>query len=386
MIYLYMEIEKGEKGARPRISLYLEKEVTHRIDDMRLLMTFNGGNMDSIPEFTDMIDALILFAYADSYPEVNEIFLKKFTSEKNNEPGQFSDTEEFRSYYEIFKEVEAPKYDIQTGYEAKLYNLKDPYRALIERSITSIKKTTGLAIDYSNFIKKSIDFVFGSSTPPWLKWLFFKYIYIGSLYNFSPATSIKFGKFKTFNRPLLEEITPLELKEIKLLNSDSKVLGELVTILVETRAKKPEKQYDFLINELKTKKNLLKSILWDFNYSDAFYGFTYSSIYLLAPFKNIISFIEETSVGNKVNELLKGIYEEKDNNSNIFKKQTKRKAFLTENLEDFILAAADFHWLAQLVFEHNVNEASDLIKIIDEIEDTNNYIMKMINENNTFST
>jgi len=84
-----MEIEKGEKGARPRISLYLEKEVTHRIDDMRLLMAFNGGNMDSIPEFTDMIDALILFAYAYSYPEVKEIFLKEFISEKIMNLGNF---------------------------------------------------------------------------------------------------------------------------------------------------------------------------------------------------------------------------------------------------------------------------------------------------------
>jgi len=378
-----MEIEKGEKEPRPRISLYLEKEVTHKIDDMRLLMTFNGGNMDSIPEFTDMIDALILFAYAYSYPEVKEIFLKKFISEKNNEPGQFSDTEEFRSYYEIFKELEAPKYDIQTGYEAKLYNLKDPYRDLIERSITSIKKTTGLTIDYSNFIKKSIDFVFGSSAPPGLKWLFFEYIYIGSLYNFSPATSIKLG---SFNGPLFKEITPLELKEIKLLNSDLKVFDELLTILGDAEAKKPEKQYDFLVNELKAKKNLLKSILWDFNYSDAFYGYTYSSMYLLVSFKSIISFIEEINFGNKVNEILKGIYEEKDDNSNIFKKQTKRKTVLMGNLEDYISTLGRFHLLAQLIFKNNVNETSDLLKIMDEIEDANNYVMRFINKNNTFST
>jgi len=362
-----MEIEKGEKEPRPRISLYLEKEVTHRIDDMRLLMTFNGGNMDSIPEFTDMIDALIVFAYRFSYPELQENFLKKFVSEKNSDHEQSVNEEEFSSYYEIFKEVEAPKYDIQTGYEAKLYNLKDPYRDLIERSITNIKNTTGLTVDYSTFIKKSIDFVFGHSASFLLKWAFFKYIYIGGLYNLSPATSLKFALLNK-NDYTFKEITPLEIKQIKLLNSDSRIITELIKILREIKDQDSKKQFDFLVDKFLRQKNSLKSILWNFNYVDAFFGYVYSVIYLIGSFKSIISFMEEIALTNKINDILSSTSKYEFTDASKGKMKMKKEADITGHLTSFIKDLQRFHTIAYSSLQFNVTDIEDLNKIENELE------------------
>ena len=367
MIYPNMEIEKGEKEPRPRISLYLEKEVTHRIDDMRLLMTFNGGNMDSIPEFTDMIDALIVFAYRFSYPELQENFLKKFVSEKNSDHEQSVNEEEFSSYYEIFKEVEALKYDIQTGYEAKLYNLKDPYRDLIERSITNIKNTTGLTVDYSTFIKKSIDFVFGHSASFLLKWAFFKYIYIGGLYNLSPATSLKFALLNK-NDYTFKEITPLEIKQIKLLNSDSRIITELIKILREIKDQDSKKQFDFLVDKFLRQKNSLKSILWNFNYVDAFFGYVYSVIYLIGSFKSIISFMEEIALTNKINDILSSTSKYEFTDASKGKMKMKKEADITGHLTSFIKDLQRFHTIAYSSLQFNVTDIEDLNKIENELE------------------
>jgi len=362
-----MENEKEEKELKPRISLYLEKEKIREIDDMRLLMAFNGGNMDSIPEFTDMIDALIVFAYRFSYPELQENFLKKFVSEKSSDHEQSVNKEEFSSYYEIFKEVEAPKYDIQTGYEAKLYNLKDPYRDLIERSITSIKNTAGLTVDYSTFIKKSIDFVFGHSASFLLRWAFFKYIYIGGLYNLSPATSLKFALLNK-NDYTFKEITPLEIKQIKLLNSDSRIITELIRILGEIKDQDSRKQFDFLVDKFLKQKSSLKSILWNFNYVDAFFGYVYSVIYIVGSFKNIISFMEEIGLNDRINDILRSESLYKFTDASKGKIKMKKEADITGHLTSFIKDLQKFHSIAYSSLQFNVTDIGDLNKIVNELE------------------
>jgi len=362
-----MENEKEERELRPRISLYLEKEKIREIDDMRLLMVFNGGNMDSIPEFTDMIDALVVFAYRFSYPELQENFLKKFVSEKNSDHEQSVNEEEFSSYYEIFKEVEAPKYDIQTGYEAKLYNLKDPYRALIERSITSIKNTAGLTVDYSSFIKKSIDFVFESSASFLLKWDFFKYIYIGGLYNLSPATSLKFALLNK-NDYTFQEIAPLEIKQIKLLNSDSQIITELIRILREIKDKDDKKQFKFLLSKLLEQKDSLKSILWNFNYVDAFFGYVYSLIYLVSSFKSIIGFMEEIGLNDRINDILSSESLYKFTDASKGKTKMKKEAKITWALTEFIKDLQRFHTIAYSSLQFNVTDIGDFNKIVNELE------------------
>jgi len=372
-----VEIEKEEKGARSRISLYIEKEKIKQIDDMRLLMALNGGNMESIPEFTDMIDALIILSYVLSYPKIEERFLKQFTSEKNYNSWKYEE-EEPNLFYEIMEEqTGAKKYEAPAGYIARMYSLKDKYRELIDRSIINIKETTGLTVNYSEFIKKSIEFVLDPSLFSPVKWPYFKYIYIGSLYNLSPATSLKFALFMNHNH-ISKEITSLEMKQIKLLNSDSRIITELIRILRETKDENNKKQFDVLVDKLLDQKDTLKSILWDFNYADAFFGYIYSLIYLVSSFNSIIDFMEEIGLSDKVNDILSSEYPFKYADMSKDKVKIKKQTRITFALTEFIKDLQKFHGIAQLSLQFDVNDVEKLNEIKDKLRKMGNELFNGI--------
>jgi len=372
-----VEIEKEEKGARSRISLYIEKEKIKQIDDMRLLMALNGGNMESIPEFTDMIDALIIFSYVFSYPKIEERFLKQFTSEKSDNSWKYEE-EEPSLFYEIMEEQIGPKkYEAPAGYIARMYSLKDKYRELIDRSIINIKETTSLTVNYSDFIKKSIEFVLDSSLFSTVKWPYFKYIYIGSLYNLSPETSLKFALFMDHNH-ISKEITSLEMKQIKLLNSDSRIITELIRILRETKDLDNKKQFDFLVDKLLDQKDTLKSILWNFNYADAFFGYVYSLIYLVSSFKSIIGFMEEIGLNDRINEILRSESLYKFTDASKGKTKVKKEAIITWALTEFIKDLQKFHGIAQLSLQFDVNDVEKLNEIKDKLRKMGNELFNGI--------
>lgn len=372
-----MEIEKEDKGARSRISLYIEKEKIKQIDDMRLLMALNGRNMESIPEFTDMIDALIILSYVFSYPKIEEGFLKKFTSQKSDNSWKYEE-EEPSLFYEIMEEQMGPKkYEAPAGYIARMYSLKDKYRELIDRSIINIKETTGLTINYSEFIKKSIEFVLDPSLFSPVKWPYFKYIYIGSLYNLSPATSLKFTLFMDHNH-ISKEITSLEMKQIKLLNSDSRIITELIRILKETKDENDKKQFDVLVDKLLDQKDSLKSILWDFNYVDAFFGYLYSLVYFIGSFKSIIDFMEEIGLNDRVNDSLRGESLYKFTDASKGKTKVKKQARITFALTEFIKDLQKFHGIAQLSLQFDVNDVEKLNEIKDKLRKIRNELFNDI--------
>jgi len=361
-----VEIEKEEKGARSRISLYIEKEKIKQIDDMRFLMSLNGGNMDSIPEFTDMIDALIVFSFALSYPNINEYFLRQFTSERSNTPNDISMEEGVNPIFDaIMGEAEAPKYEIPVGYTARMYSLRDQYRNLMDKLIIKISETIGQTIDYSTFIKKSIDFLLDYSLFARVKWRYFKYIYIGNLYNLSPATSIKFAML---HEDVLKEITPVEMKQIKLLNSDSKLVTELMKILINAEGQGNKEQFDFLIDKFENQKNSLKSILWNFNYVDAFFGYLYSLMYFRSPFKNIISFIEEISLYSEISHLLSKPVEHVIRDTEKGETKKKKDTLIILVLEEFIKDITRFYAIANLSLKYNISDIEDFKKFFGELK------------------
>jgi len=361
-----MEVQEGEKVAKSRISLYIERSKIQKIDDMRFLMSLNGGNMESIPEFTDMIDALIIFSYAFSYPKIEERFLREFTSEKSDNSWKYPEEEPSLFYEIIEEEIGAQKYEAQTGYIARMYSLKDQYRNLVDRSIINIKETTGLTIDYSEFIKKSIEFVLDPSLFPFVKWPYFKYIYIGNLYNLSPATSLKFALFTDYDH-ISKEISPLEMKQIKLLNSDSRIITELIEILRETKDKHNKDQFDFLVNKLLKQKDSLKSILWNFNYVGAFFGYVYSLIYLVSSFESIIDFMEEIGLNNRVNDILSSESLYKFTDASKGKTKMKKEAKITWALTEFIKDLQRFHGIAQFSLQFDVTDIEKLNTIKDKL-------------------
>jgi hypothetical protein len=353
-----MNAERGEKIVKPRISLYLEKEKTHAIDDMRLLMTLNGRNMDSILEFTDMIDAMIYYAYRNTFPKVNDLLLREFL------PGTPSMiVEEKRDeVLDILKdnEIEITKQNL-TGYDAKIYLLKDYYKDLIEKSILNINKVNDTIIEYSDFIKKSIDFILKNET---IKLDFFLYIYIGNLYNFSTTTSLKIGLFNAENDASYSEIIYPELKQLKLLNADNSIINELIKVITRTRKiNNPDRQYSSLINELEEKRGLLNSSLWNFNYVDTFYGYAYSDLYLIGNYRSLVNLLENMHIRNLMYRVKKTPVKQKIADLYDSDKKIKRTLTLLEmDLERYVRFLLRFHNLSQLASEFNTKEFTELIE------------------------
>jgi len=344
-----IDSERGEKIVKPRISLYLEKEKTHKIDDMRLLMALNGRNMDSIPEFTDIIDAIIYYAYRNTFPKVNDLLLREFL------PGTRSMIieEKRNDVLDILKdnEIEITEYQNLTGYDAKIYILKDYYKDLIEKSILNINKVNDTVIEYSDFIKKSIDFILKNET---IKLDFFLRIYVGNLYNFSTTTSLKIGLFNIDNDDSYYEIMYPELKQLKLLNADNSIINELINIIMKARKiNNPDRQYNFLINELEEKRGLLNSSLWNFNYVDTFYGFVYSDVYLGGNYGSLINFLENIHIKNLMYRISK---------APINKKIKKSPTLLERYLEIYMRFLLHFHVLSQVASKFNAKELSELIE------------------------
>ena len=355
--------EKGEKIVKPRISLYLEKEKSHAIDDMRLLMALNGRNMDSIPEFTDMIDAMIYYAYRNTFPETNNLLLREFlpgipikiVKEKRNDiPYTLQDSE-----------IEIREYQNLTGYDAKIYILKDYYRDLIEKSIANINKMNDTVIEYSDFIKKSIDFILNNEE---IKLNFFRQIYIGSLYNFSTTTSLKICLFDPEVDVSYSEIIYPELKQLKLLNADNSIINELIKVIMRVRKiNNPDRQYSTLIKELEEKRGLLNSSLWNFNYVDAFYGYAYSDVYLLG-YKSLINLLENMHLGNLMYRVKKTPVKLEIPDLYDSSKKIKRTLPLLEvDLERYVSYLSIFHNLSRLASEFNIKEFNELIKHKSEV-------------------
>jgi len=358
-----MDIEKEEKGQKSRVSLYLEKEKTHEIDDMRLLMALDGRNMRSVSEFTNMIDAIIYYAYRKTFPRVDRLLLKEFISnpsvnlsEKNQDP--FFDALENSN-------VKNPYSDVIKGYDAKIYILKEDYKALIDSSIININKEADLIIEYSDFIKKSIDFMLKNPTE---KWNFFKSIYIGNLYGFSPILSLKLSMLNENDEISYMEITQPELKQIKLVNSDFAIVNKLTKLKQSARKfRSGEDQYRFLRDFLLKERGLLKSILWDFNYGDAFYGYAYSKLYLYGNFKNIENFIEQLEYRDMFTRVMwkKTKYKFTDGNKGKIKLQ--KETLLTYALDEFTKDLYKLHNIAQVSLMFDIDEAQDIKNIMNEI-------------------
>jgi len=351
-----MNGKKGEKIVKPRISLYLEKEKTHAIDDMRLLMALNGRNMDSILEFTDIIDAIIYYIYRKTVPEVNETLLGQFMQGAHNVIQENKEETDLLNFLKS-NEIEITRYHALTGYDAKIYILKDYYKDLIEKSILNINKKGDIIIEYPDFIKKSIDYIMRDEKT---KLDFFTYIYVGNLYNFSPTMSLKIALFEPGDDFSYNEITYPELKQIKLLNSDSPVINELVKIITKIRKiSNPGRQYDSLVSELQKKQGLLKSSLWNFNYVDAFYGLAYSYLYILGHFESLINFIENIDINDMVYKVLRD--KVRDEGVNILDRKVKRTLTLLEiDLEIFVENLTNFLNLSQLALQFNINELTEL--------------------------
>ena len=359
-----MDIEKEEKGQKSRVSLYLEKEKTHEIDDMRLLMALDGRNMRSVPEFTDMIDAIIYYAYRKTFPKVDTLLLKEFISNPSvnlseKDPDPFLDALENSN-------VKSPYSDAIKGYDAKIYILKEDYKALIDSSIININKEADLIIEYSEFIKKSIDFVLKNLTE---KWSFFKSIYIGNLYGFSPILSLKLSVLNENDETSYTEITQPELKQIKLLNSDFAIVNKLTELRQKARREywDSESQYRFLRNSLLRERGLFKSILWDFNYGDAFYGYAYSKLYLYGVFKNIEIFTEQLEYNQMFSQIMRETTKYKFINENTGKVKLKKEALLTHALGEFIQDLYKLNDIAQFSLMFDISEAQDIEKIMNEL-------------------
>jgi len=353
-----MDPQKGEKIVKPRISLYLEKEKSHAIDDMRLLMALNGRNMDSIPEFTDMIDAIIYYAYRNTFPKLDSHFLRQFFP---GIPSTIVDEKREDVFYILQNnEIEIREYQNLTGYNAKIYILKDYYRDLIGKSIANISEVNDTVIEFSDFIKKSIDFILKNET---IKLDFFLYIYIGSLYNFSTTTSLKIGLFNAEDDASYSEIRYPELKQLKLLNADNSIINELIKVI--TRVKKinnPDRQYSSLIKELEEKRGLMNSSLWNFNYVDAFYGYVYSGQYLLR-YKSLINLLENMHLRNLMYRVSKTPV--KIEITDLYDRNKKIKRTLTHlemELERYVRFLLRFHNLSQLASDFNAKELNELIE------------------------
>jgi len=358
-----MDIEKGEKGQKSRVSLYLEKEKTHEIDDMRLLMALDGRNMRSVPEFTDMIDAIIYYAYRKTFPKVDRLLLKEFISNPSVDLSE-KDSDPFLNALEN-SNIKSPYSDAIKGYDAKIYILKEDYKALIDSSIININKEADLIIEYSEFIKKSIDFVLKNLTE---KWSFFESIYIGNLYGFSPILSLKLSMLNENDEISYMEITQSELKQIKLLNSDFAIVNKLTEL--KQRARKLwdiEDQSIFLRNFLLKERGLFKSILWDFNYGDAFYGYIYSKLYLYGAFKNIENFIEKLEYNQIFQRVMWKKTKYKFTDGNTGKIKLKKESLLTHALDEFTKDLYKLHNIAQLSLMFDINEAQDIKSILNEI-------------------
>jgi len=354
-----MDAERGEKTVKPRISLYLEKEKTHAIDDMRLLMALNGRNMDSILEFTDMIDAMIYYAYRNTFPKVNDLLLREFLS---GTPSMIVE-EKRDEILDILKdnEIEITRYQNLTGYDAKIYILKDYYRDLIEKSILNINKVNDTIIGYSDFIKKSIDFILKNDA---IKLDFFLYIYIGNLYNFSTTTSLKIGLFNVEDDASYSEIIYPELKQLKLLNADNSIINELIKVIKRVRKiNNPDRQYSSLINELEEKRGLLNSSLWNFNYVDTFYGYVYSDLYLIRNYRSLVNLLENMHIRNVMYRVKKTpVKQEIADLYDSDKKIKKTLTLLEMDLERYVRFLLRFHILSQLASEFNTKEFTELIE------------------------
>jgi len=358
-----MDIEKGEKGQKSRVSLYLEKEKTHEIDDMRLLMALDGRNMSSVPEFTNIIDAIIYYAYRKTFPKVDRLLLKEFISNPSVDVSE-KDSDPLVEALEN-NITKSPYSDIIKGYDAKIYILKEDYKALIDSSVININKEADLIIEYSDFIKKSIDFVLKNLTE---KWSFFKSIYIGNLYGFSPILSLKLSMLNENDEISYMEITQPELKQIKLVNSDFAIVNKLTKLIQSARKIfGGDDQYKFLRDFLLKERGLFKSILWDFNYGDAFYGYAYSKLYLYGTFKNIENYIEQLEYRQMFTRVMWKKTKYKFTDGNKGKIKLRKETLLTYALDEFTKDLYKLHNIAQLSLMFDINEAQDIKSIMNEI-------------------
>jgi len=163
------------------------------------------------------------------------------------------------------------------------------------------------------------------------------------------------------------EITQPELKQIKLLNSDFAIVNKLTELKQSARKfRTNENQYFFLRNFLWKERGIFKSILWDFNYGDAFNGYVYSKLYLYGTFKNIENFIEKLEY-RMFPQVMQKKTKYKFIDGNTGKTKLRKEALLTYALDEFTQDLYKLHNIAQVSLMFDINETQDIRKIMNEI-------------------
>jgi hypothetical protein len=170
------------------------------------------------------------------------------------------------------------------------------------------------------------------------------------------------------------------LKQIKLLNSDFAIVNKLTELKQSARKFwTNENQYFFLRNFLWKERGIFKSILWDFNYGDAFYGYAYSKLYLYGTFKNIENYIELLEYRDMFNGVMSKTTKYKFTDGNTGKIKLKKEALLTYVLNEFIQDLYKLHGIAQFSLMFDISEAQNIRKIMNELrkKKRGNYLTRL---------
>ncbi|MEM3192368.1 MAG: hypothetical protein QW292_09805 [Candidatus Parvarchaeota archaeon] len=281
----------NEQKEKFRTSLYLDNETLSVLEDLRYLTSLDGRNMRAIPDFTDVVDGMVYFFYYMLCFGAEDTKVKMLRN--LNEGSKIKIFEDRNS--EIITNISGSySYPQILDYESKVILLKESQKKVIDKIAEIAREEIELpeTFDYSEIIKKIILVIIGEKQ---LLLKFFDFLYIGNLYGLLPVTIIKL--YSTESKRLIS-FEDSELKRIKFIRSDGPIISELHKIQ-EKMIKVPiKKQPIKLENELFSARNRLSSMVSDFNYVDAFYGYILSLFYLVNGYKSLTSLITDIDVGN----------------------------------------------------------------------------------------
>jgi hypothetical protein len=341
---------------KTKLSLYLDSGLSKEIESIRALCLLDGRNLKAIPEFTSIIEGMTWFTYETLKSDKAPLVFRGFFADVKPGPESAS------GFINIESTLAYPKPE---GYEAKNVILKSEQKEVIERVIKLLneKGPTPLDVDYSTFIKKIAEII---TSNKYLKVKFFTDVFIGNLYNLEPSTSVK-----VFESPDHQDLSVSEMKQVKYIASDFIFINELNRI----RKNLPDSwkdQTNDLIASLRERRNQLWSLIGNFNYADAFFGFLYGETYLYGNYKSLVSFIQDIDfnpeglkhqLGQNYNERVITVHTQRSN-----KKIKERISLYVLQFEDFINRVSQLLGLGQISNQLGIHLGQDMDAIMKDIQ------------------